>query len=97
MRTLGKKLKQISPITWILIGLGLFFFIEKTAMHYGFQTSYFDLYFKDNSTWNITQGKGLYLSMDKKSFFAEHFYPYFYLLLVCMNLNIDNRDLFPCM
>jgi len=60
------------------MGLFLFFLIQHLFKHFGFNTHYFDLYFKDHTTWNLTQGQGLYLSIHNKPFFADHFYPIFY-------------------
>lgn len=78
--TLFFKRVHFSLIGSLLLGAFLFFFTQKLVMHFGFQTASFDLYFRDQSIWNVTQGKGLYLNMLNRNYFSEHFYPFFYLI-----------------
>jgi len=74
------KFGRNKHIFLIAVLIGFFAFLTKFAMHLGFQTYYWDLYFTDSSLWHVTQGHGLYLSIQGRSFFSDHFYPFFYLI-----------------
>ena len=50
-----------------------FFFLTRTIAHYNLKTDYCDEYFFDNPFWNTTQGRPLWLSIENRSFFGNHF------------------------
>ncbi len=50
----------------------------KCGQHFAVHSYYWDLMFTDHAIWNMTQGKGLYVSMYNLYTFSDHFYPYFY-------------------
>jgi uncharacterized membrane protein len=57
-----------------------FLLIQKLFVFYGFQTSFNDFYNKSNATWNASLGNGLYIDLWGKSYFSNHFYPFYYLI-----------------
>ena len=59
---------------------GTLAFCFKISEFYSLHAHYFDFYWKDHSAWNVAQGNGPYLSMEKISFFGHHFYPIFYII-----------------
>ncbi|OGI07758.1 MAG: hypothetical protein A2Y40_09310 [Candidatus Margulisbacteria bacterium GWF2_35_9] len=77
---LHKFFNKLSLIHYLCFGLFLFFIIQKICIYYGFHIGFADLYYFDNSVWNLIHGNGLFLSYFNKSYFADHFYPYLYLL-----------------
>ena len=72
------KIKETfkKPMVWVPCLVFLVFFLQNTLMHLGFRTSYFDLYFFDQASWNLSQGNGSYLSVRNQAFFADHLYLY---------------------
>jgi uncharacterized membrane protein len=53
----------------------LFFFLTRSIAHFNLKTDVNDQYFFDNPFWNTTQGKPLFLSLEKRSFLGNHFSP----------------------
>lgn len=73
------NLKKNPVLKWVL-GLFLFLLIQKLLVYFGFHITYNDFYHKDNATWNITQGNGMYINLWGRTYLANHFYPYHFLI-----------------
>ncbi len=76
--------KQSFLYRYAFLLICLFFFgyvlIEKLLIFYNFHVGFIDLYFYDHACWNISRGLGPWLDYFHKSFLADHFYSYLFLI-----------------
>lgn len=75
-----------NPVLKYVGALFLFLLLQKLLIYFGFHISFNDFYHKDNATWNITQGNGMYINLWGRSYLSNHFYPYHYLIALFYKL-----------
>lgn len=73
-------LSNLSFVHRLSLAVFVVLLIQKLFVFYGFHTSFNDFYHKANATWNITQGNGLRIDLWGKSYFSNHFYPFYYIV-----------------
>ena len=66
-----------------LLGLFLFFIIQKLFLFQGFQTNFWDQYFFDHGLYNVAMGNGWVMNhaFNYSHFFTLHFQPIYYLIV----------------